>query len=73
MHGLFGKIEISEQAHQRRQNPARFRPVKSLNGPAELFGPRGRHHAKLAKGVARQQLCGGFVYRNISSTMDLSL
>ena len=38
MHGLFGEIQISEEAHERRQNPARFRSVNSLNGPAELFG-----------------------------------
>src|SRR3984893_12500034 len=36
MHGLFGEIQISEEAHERRQNPARFRSVQSLKGPAEL-------------------------------------
>jgi len=25
MHGLFGEIQISEEAHERRQNPVRFR------------------------------------------------
>jgi hypothetical protein len=24
MHGLFGEIQICEEAHERRQNPARF-------------------------------------------------
>jgi hypothetical protein len=24
MHGLFGEIQISEEAHERRQNPDRF-------------------------------------------------
>src|SRR5713101_2228404 len=43
MHGLFGEIQNSEEAHERRQNAARFRSVKSLNGPAELFGHRRRH------------------------------
>src|SRR5260370_5542741 len=34
MHGLFGEIQISEKAHERRQNPAGFRSLKSLNGLA---------------------------------------
>jgi hypothetical protein len=42
MHGLFGEIQISEEAHERRQNPARFRSVKGLDGRADLFG-RKRH------------------------------
>ena len=49
MHRLFGQIQVSEEAHQRRQNPARFRPVKSLNGPAELFGHRRRHLRQASK------------------------
>jgi len=53
MHGLFAEIQISEEAHERRQNPARFRSVKSLNGPAELFGHSGGIYAKLANGAAR--------------------
>jgi hypothetical protein len=36
VHGLFGEIPISEEAHERRQNPSGFRSVKSLNGPAEF-------------------------------------
>ena len=43
MHGLFGEIEIAEETHERSQNPARFRPVKGLNGLAEWFGHRRRH------------------------------
>src|ERR1700677_4806848 len=38
VHGLFGDIQISEQARQRSKNPARFGPVKRLYGSAELFG-----------------------------------
>ena len=38
VHRLFGEIQISEEAHERRQNPARFRPVESLNSLAERFG-----------------------------------
>ena len=34
VHGLFGEIEITDQADQRSQNPARFRPVESLYGPS---------------------------------------
>ena len=40
MHNLFGEIQIPEETYERGQNPARFRPVKSLNGPADVFGPR---------------------------------
>src|SRR5208337_5553967 len=32
VHGFFGDIEISEQAHQRSKNPARFLPVNRLYG-----------------------------------------
>jgi hypothetical protein len=53
MRGLFGEIQISEQVHERCQNPARFRPVKSLNGPADLSGTGGGIYAKLANGMAR--------------------
>src|SRR4051794_29218165 len=35
--GLFGEVEIAEQAHQRSQNSARFRPVKDLYGPTQIF------------------------------------
>jgi hypothetical protein len=38
-------LVISEEADERRQNPARFRSVKSLNGLAELFGHRRRFFA----------------------------
>src|SRR5580704_18768635 len=48
MHGLFGEIHISDEAHQRRQNPAGFGSVKSLNSPAELFGHR-RHLRQTSK------------------------
>jgi hypothetical protein len=43
MHGFLSQIEIAEETHKRGQNPSRFRPVKGLNGPAELFGHRQRH------------------------------
>src|SRR5215472_15434892 len=49
MHGLFGEIQISEEAHQRRENPARFRPVKGLNDLAEMFGHRRRHLRQASK------------------------
>src|ERR1017187_6572279 len=62
MHGLFGEIQISEEAHQRRQNPARFRPVKGLNGLAELFGHRSRHLPQARKPHASIQLRSGFAY-----------
>ena len=40
MHRLFDQVEVSQQAHERSQNPARFRPVKGHDGLAELFGHR---------------------------------
>ena len=43
VHGLFGGIKISEQAHQCSKNPARFGPVKRLYSFAELFGNILRH------------------------------
>jgi hypothetical protein len=49
MHGLFGEIQISEETHECRQNPARFRSVKILNGSAELFGHRQRHLRQTSK------------------------
>jgi hypothetical protein len=49
MHGLFREIQISEEAHEGGQNPARFRSVKSLNGPVELFGHRRRHLRQTSK------------------------
>src|SRR6185312_8224251 len=49
VHGLFGEIEIAEQAHQRRQNSARFRPVKRLYGPAHIFGAFGGMQIKTSK------------------------
>ena len=60
MHGLFGEIEIAEQAHQRRQNPARFRSVKSLYGLLNVRAHRDMH-AKLANGQTRHN-CSGFLY-----------
>ena len=60
MHGLFGEIQISEEAHERRQNPARLRSVKSLNGPAELFGHRRRHLRQTSKRSGSTQLRSGF-------------
>ena len=53
VHGLFGEIEIAEQAHQRSQNSARLRSVKSLYGPTQIFGRIRRHDVKLANGQAR--------------------
>ena len=50
VHRLFGQVQVSQQAHERRQNPARFCPVKSLNGPAELF----RHRRRLRHRHLRQ-------------------
>src|SRR5262245_23043213 len=61
MHGLFGEIQIFEEAHQRGQKPARFRPVKGLNGPAELFGHR-RHLRQTSKRNGSIQLRSGFPY-----------
>src|SRR5580693_8432946 len=62
MHGLFGEIQISQEAHQRRQNPARLRPVKGLNGLAELFGHRRRHLRQASKRNGSIQLRSGFSY-----------
>ena len=56
MHGLFGEIEIAEQAHQRSQNSARFRPVKSLYGPAQLFGHTLRHPRHTSRETESTQL-----------------
>jgi hypothetical protein len=67
MHGLFGEIQISEEAHQRRQNPARFRPVKNLNGFAELFGHRRRHLRQAIKRNGSIQLRSGFPYPQIKA------
>jgi hypothetical protein len=62
MHGLFCEIQISEEAHERRQNAARFRSVKSLNGPAELFGHKRRHLRQTSKRSGSTQLRSGFPY-----------
>ena len=72
MHGLFGEIQISEEAHQRRQNPARFRPVKGLNGLAELFGHRRRHLRQASKRNGSIQLRSGFPTRNSSVLRSLA-
>ena len=66
MHGLFGEIQISEEAHERRQNPARFRSVKSLNGLADLFGHRRRHLRQTSKRSGSTQLRSGFPYPQFS-------
>jgi hypothetical protein len=71
MHGLFGEIQISEEAHQRRQNPTRFRPVKGLNGPAELFGYRWRHLRQPSKRRRWAQLPSGFPYPQFIGVRDL--
>src|SRR5262249_5363756 len=55
MHGLFGDIQISEEAHERRQNPARFRSVKSLDGLAELLWHRRDLRQTSKRIVSRQQ------------------
>ena len=60
MHGLLGEIQISDEARERRQNPARFRSVKSLNGPAQLFGHRPRHLRQTSKRSGSTQLRPGF-------------
>jgi hypothetical protein len=69
MHRLFGEIQISEKAHERRQNSARFRPVKSLNGVADLFGERRRHLRQTNKRTGSTQLRSAFrnKYRNIEN------
>src|SRR5262245_62152017 len=59
MHGLFGEIQISQEAHERRKNPARFQSVKRLNGPAELFGHRRRHLRQTSKRSGSTQLPRG--------------
>ena len=60
MHRLFGEVQVSEEAHERRQNPARFRPVESLNGPADLFGHWRRHLRQTNKRSGSAQLRSGF-------------
>jgi hypothetical protein len=60
MHGLFSGIQLSDEAHERRQNPARFRSVKSLDGPAELFGHRPRHLRHTSNRSGSIQLRSGF-------------
>src|SRR5262245_18299831 len=71
MHGLFGEIQISEDAQERRQNPARFRPVKGLNGVAELFGHRRRHLRQASKPNGSIQLRSGFPLPEIHRCCDL--
>ena len=67
MHGFFGEIQISEEAHQRRQNPARFRPVKGLNGLAESLGHRRRHLRQASKRHGSIHLRSGFPTRSSSA------
>jgi len=68
MHGLFGEIQISEKAHQRRQNSARFRSVKSLNGPAQVFGHGRRHLRQTSKWSGSTQPRSGFSYPHFRAT-----
>ena len=56
MHGLFGKVEIAEQVHQSRQNPARFGSIKSLYGLAQLFGHTLRHPRHTSRETESTQL-----------------
>src|ERR1700692_3466656 len=56
VHGLFGEIEIAEQAHQRSQNSAGFRPVKSLYGPTQIFGRIRRHACETSRRTGSIQL-----------------
>src|SRR5258708_37250845 len=56
VHRLLGEIKISEQAHQRSKNPARFGPVKRLYGSAELFGNILRHARQTNKRTYSTQL-----------------
>src|ERR1700722_4755329 len=56
VHHLFGKIEIADQAHQRSQNSARFRPVKSLYGPTQIFRRIRRHPCQTSKRIGSTQL-----------------
>jgi hypothetical protein len=67
VHGLFGDIEISEQARQRSKNPARFGPVKRLYGSAELFGNILRHARQINKQTHSTQLKPGslFIHNSI--------
>src|SRR5215467_12148237 len=79
MHGLFGEIQISEEAHQRRQNPARFRSVKSFNGPAELFGhrrwhlPQASERSMVCKGPTAWVLINAFVAINSRIVLNLEV
>ena len=65
MHGLFGEIEIAEQAHERRQNPARFRSVKSLDDSVDLgaaeFSLHRRHLRQTSKRTGSTQLRASFL------------
>jgi hypothetical protein len=72
MLGLFGEIQISEEAHQRRQNPARFRPVEGLNGLAEFVRAQAPAYTKLANGNGSIQLRSGFSYPQFIGVCDLS-
>ena len=56
MHGLFGKVEIAEQVHQSRQNPARFGSIKSLYGLAQVFGHTLRHPRHTSRETESPQL-----------------
>ena len=64
MHSLFSEIQISEEAHECRQNAARFRSVKSFNGPAEWFGQRRRHLRQTSKRSGSTQMRLGFPTHN---------
>ena len=71
MHGLFGEIQISEEPHERRQNSARFRSVKSLNGPAELFGHKRRHLRQISKRTGLEQLRSSLLTYNSTPAIAL--
>jgi len=56
MHRLLGKVQVSEEAHESREYPARFRPVERFYGLAELFGHWRRHLRKASKRKRRTQI-----------------
>jgi len=56
VHGLFGEINISEQANQRSKNPAGFGSVKRLYGFAQLFGNILRHARQATKRTSSTQM-----------------
>ena len=61
------QLSDPEEAHERCQNPGRSRPVKSLNGRADLFGNRRRHLRQTSKRNGSTQLRSGFPCPQFSS------